>query len=160
MDTLERISKNLERAAKHEHVSVLDLMPDDFGGMLRGKSYAYWRPPGSPEIVKKRPRLNLASFLSSPEAVGAQRILVPLIPLGGKAEFKYEYGLSEELGVTFEDFMRLVEEGRLVLQLAGPPSEYDADFYKGLFTACKRAGYTPPYSSYRNRYVCAHHQTC
>jgi hypothetical protein len=150
VDAEERILKGLERAMEGGRVGVLDLMPDDFGRTLKGAgSYAFWTPPGDPEVAEAMPIASPASFLSSPEVRGARRIVVPLHVARNKAEFKREYGLSERLGVAFEDFMRLVEEGRLVLTLTASSDRYSADFYKDLFKACERAGYTPPRSGLR-----------
>jgi hypothetical protein len=146
-DAVERTEKTLERMMKGGRVSVLDLMPDDLGRMLReAGSYAYWIPPGSLKDAKERPLGNLGAFLSGLEVRGAERIIVPLNVVHSKAEFEYGYGLSEELGITFEDFSRLVEDGRLVLVLSGGPHRYGVDFYKVLFKACERAGYTPPFA--------------
>jgi hypothetical protein len=149
-DATEKIEKSLEKAQKGEHISILDLMPDDFGEILRRvESYSYWEPPGDSKIAEERLIGNLASFLSRPEVRGTQRIVAPLVVARSKAEFKHKCGLAEGLGVTFERFKQLVEEGRLMLKLSGDPARYRADFYKDLFTACERAGYTPPFSSLR-----------
>jgi hypothetical protein len=158
-DAEERVEKALERMVKDERVGVLDLMPDDFGRMLReAGSRAYWIPPGSPEVAEERPFTNLAVLLSRPEVRGAQRILVPLNAYRSEAEFKHRYGLSEDFRITFEDFVRLVEEGRLVLTLNESPDRYSADFYKGLFKACERAWVRPTSLRPSSGHVRALHQ--
>ena len=132
----------VEKWERGEPVGVLDFIPDDGGGRLlrEAKTYWYWTPPGDPKRAEKRPKSNLACLLTQP---GVERVLAPLDLVDSKAEFLHMYGLSEELSITFEKFKELVETGRLVITLNRASSHYRADFYKEIFQACERAGYTP-----------------
>lgn len=126
--------------AKEGNIRVLDLIPDDLCRHLEG-GHAYWVPPGGIPKAKERPIGNLASLLSS--GLRPEKILLPFFPEPDKNRFKQFYGLSRELGLTYENFLDLIGNGKLLLHTALPLTDYKAKFHHEIFKACQRQDYLP-----------------
>jgi len=141
----EIISKTIKKIEDGKKISILDLLRDDFRKGLEGKEYRPWFPPLKMEMVKQRPKFNLATCLIS---LKSDVILAPLNAYSNKAEFTYRYGLSKNLGITYDKFLELIREGKIWLFLTGSPTFYKAEFYKEIFNACKKQGYIPQFTTY------------
>ena len=112
--------------SKKKPISLLDLAPQ-YKSALSSKTYGLWKPSSIPlgQI--------LASYLS-PEV-----ILTPLWSnIRSRADFAERYGLSENNGVTYEEFLRLIEVGRIRPVLCTSPTEYRSAFYQDIFKACQK----------------------
>lgn len=125
---------------KGRDVSVLDLVPDDLCRHLES-GHVYCIPPGSVRRAKGRPLYNLASLLSS--GLRPEKILLPFFPEPDKNTFKQVYGLSKDLGLTYENFLELIRNGNLLLHAAFPLTEYKAEFHREIFKACEGQDYFP-----------------
>lgn len=139
-EQIELVGKVFQNFMRRKKIKAGDVLLDDFRKRLE-KGHVCWWPPSSIGLDKTKPTRYLASlFMPNPMP---KTVLVPLNNLPDKTTFMYDYGLSEELGVSYELFLDLVTTGRIILHRTSPGSKYKADFYQEIFKACKSAGYLP-----------------
>jgi len=137
---MDLVSKSLKNLAHGKELKITHVLPEDFRKHL-GEEYISWIPPGSIEVARSRFFCNLANLFTTCTKPG--KVLVCLNPEPNKATFTYKYGLSEELGLTYEHFLELIAEGRIILRREARPTRYNADFYREIFDACEHVGYLP-----------------
>lgn len=136
----ELASKCLRELIGGKEVNILKLIPEDSRKKLKD-GYIHWIPPGNRYRAKEKFIGNLAWLFSS--YLRPRRILAPLIPCPDKASFTDCYGLSEELGLTYKDFLKLVKDGDIILYADKHLTKYTPSFYREIFKACENQGYLP-----------------
>jgi hypothetical protein len=130
-------------------LSLLDLAPQ-FRDILEDHTYGWWSPPNETDDLKN-PARRLITTLTT--AFSPEVVLVPLVyHIRNKGEFVKSYGLTEEYGILFEDFLDLVKLGRIRLFIPSKPSSYTSSFYQEIFRKCReceQGSYLPPQYSAR-----------
>lgn len=134
----------LEAIIKGSAPPLLDLAPR-FKDILKDNTYGWWSPPDETDDLKNPARRLITTLTTvfSPEVV-----LVPLnYHIRDKKEFVKLYGLNEEYGIVYEDFLDLVKAGRIRLFIPANPSSYSSSFYQEIFQKCRECehgSYLPP----------------
>ncbi|MGB9760678.1 MAG: hypothetical protein ACPLZG_12685, partial [Thermoproteota archaeon] len=96
-DSLEKLNEGIEKViGRGERVSLLELFPA-MKEFLKDKSFSFWMPCNNPML--------LVNSLTD-------TTIVPLFLCSSKSDFCSLYGLGEET-ITFEQFKKLIEEGRI-----------------------------------------------
>lgn len=117
-----------------EKISLLDFAPE-YKSILRDKTYGLWRPPGDIKTMLQKPIANLASMLDKRMPVPSI-LLVPINIHRNKPEFMTAYGLvPEKGGLSYENFLQEIREGRILSILTGDIILYKADFYQDIARA-------------------------
>ncbi|MCC5997661.1 MAG: hypothetical protein LM573_01145 [Thermofilum sp.] len=126
-----------------EKISLLDFAPE-YKSILRDKTYGLWRPPGDIKTMLQKPIANLASMLDKRMPVPS--ILLVLINIHrNKPEFMTAYGLvPEKGGLSYENFLQEIREGRILPILTGDIILYKADFYQDIVKVCEEGEIQQP----------------
>jgi len=147
-EAIEHIIKTIDKGSAP---SLLDLAPQ-FKDALKDDTYGWWRPPNEIDDLKNPARRLITALTSvfSPEA-----ILIPLYyRISSKGQFAKLYGLNEQYGIVYEDFLDLVKVGRIRIIIPSLPSSYTSDFYQEIFQKCiecEQGAYRPP--QYQARFL-------
>ena len=144
----------LPKIEKNEPFSLLEMVPQH-EKHLSQKPYVFWGSPGFREVALTFPNSNLGSVLTT--NAFADTVLLALDSIGDIGTFKNYYGLSEECGLTYQQFIELIQLGNIRLNLSTAPEQYKPDFYQEIFRACQECddgGYLPPFPGhiFRNLY--------
>lgn len=140
-ETIEYIVKKIIGGSE---LSLLDLVPT-FKDALKDTNFGYWSPPHEIRELKNPARRILTPLTSvfSPEV-----LLVPIFyNISSKDQFAGLYGLNEDYGLLYDDFLDLVKIGRIRLFIPSPYSSYTSSFYQEIFkicSECEQGGYRPP----------------
>lgn len=134
----------IEAVRKGSSPSLLELSPR-FKDIIQGHTYGLWNPPQIPNELQNPARRILTSLVSdfSPEV-----LLVPLYyNIRNKKDFIETYGLSKEYGISYDNFLDLVKNGRIHVYIQSSPSTYESSFYNEIFKncyECDNGSYLPP----------------
>jgi hypothetical protein len=134
----------MDAIKKGDKPSLLDLAPG-LKEILKDSSYGWWCPPYEIDDLKN-PARRLVTTLTT--AFSPEVILLPLYcHMRSKEEFAESYGLNEECGIVYEDFLNLVKMGRIRVFIPSKPSLYTSSFYQDIFQNCRDCelgSYQPP----------------
>jgi len=129
--------------------SLLDPVPQ-FNDVLKDCTYGWWAPSSDVDDIKN-PARRLITALTS--IFSQEVLLVPLYyHISSKDEFAALYGLNEDYGITYEDFLDLVKIGRIHIFILSNPSSYASSFWQEIFKnciECEQGSYLPPQYSAR-----------
>lgn len=107
-DAYNFVFKCLDKTLRGKKVEITDLVPEL--KEISNKSYSLFTLPGNPETATTRPITNIGNVL----ATGiSEHIIFPLEPFSTQNDFEYYNGLSKDCGLTFEDFLEHVREGKI-----------------------------------------------
>lgn len=132
---LEHVATCADKLDKGKKIDIFeDLIPQYKA--LKGKSNTNLLCAGSIEGVEQFPSCNLGLLLGSGLY---DHVIVPLRCLSDKTRFERVYGLVEDRGchLNFDQFLSLIEDGKIKVVLERDASNYKAGFYERIFNSCE-----------------------